>query len=178
MILKEIQITPFYKGLVALVPDYCFNELNKHVWNAYWNPKAKTFYARRHQKLGEYTHYSKRKDVWMHREVLQLPDEVMIDHADHNGLHNYPPNIRLATHSQNQMNQRVYKNSSSGLKGVNKRRDRTDRDVWRVRIQVGNKRIHIGDFYRIIDAAKAYNAAAIKYFGEFAYLNLIPCEAA
>jgi AP2-like factor (ANT lineage) len=40
-----------------------------------------------------------------------------------------------------------------------------------VRIWVNRKRIYIGSFEDQIEAAKAYDKAAIKYYGEFANLN-------
>jgi len=42
---------------------------------------------------------------------------------------------------------------------------------WRARIRVDGIQIHLGYFYSRKKAARAYNAAAEKYFGEFARLN-------
>jgi hypothetical protein len=43
--------------------------------------------------------------------------------------------------------------------------------MWRARICVNYKEIGLGFFSTPQEAAKAYNDAALKYFGEFAYLN-------
>lgn len=40
-----------------------------------------------------------------------------------------------------------------------------------VSIGMNNKSIHVGFFDDVIDAARAYNDAAVKYHGEFAKLN-------
>lgn len=45
------------------------------------------------------------------------------------------------------------------------------RDRWIAQIKCNYKSIHLGRFNNKVDAAKAYNEAAIKYFGEFARLN-------
>jgi len=42
---------------------------------------------------------------------------------------------------------------------------------WAARITFERKQIHLGYFLSEIEAAKAYDRAAIKYHGEFAYLN-------
>lgn len=44
---------------------------------------------------------------------------------------------------------------------------------WAARIMANGKRIFLGLFKKTVDAAKAYNDAAIKYHGEFAFLNKI-----
>jgi hypothetical protein len=42
---------------------------------------------------------------------------------------------------------------------------------WRVRIGFNRARLRIGDFDDEIEAAKAYDRAAVKYHGQFASLN-------
>lgn len=108
-----------------------------------------------------------------HRVVFYLktgvdPASQVIDHV--RGLAE-PLNIRLATSSQNGANSRKWnKKTTSKFKGVFWRKDI---NKWRARIGVNRARINLGNFDSEIDAAKAYNEAAIKYFGEFARINLI-----
>jgi hypothetical protein len=58
-----------------------------------------------------------------------------------------------------------HRDNTSGHKGVSwYKRDKK----WRAKININNKAIHIGYFDNLEDAATAYQAAALKYFGEFA----------
>lgn len=110
----------------------------------------------------------------MHRVILSrilerqlLPEEVP-DHKDNDGLNNTRSNLRLATRTQNKQNRRMYKNNTSGYKGV-------CRDLqssrWMAYIGVNGKIKHLGSFADIYDAALAYNKAALFYHGEFAHTN-------
>jgi len=56
--------------------------------------------------------------------------------------------------------------SASGVRGVYPS-DKHNR--WRVRIVVGSKKINLGTYDTIEEAAAVYNSAAIRYFGEAAF---------
>src|SRR3972149_1592949 len=70
--------------------------------------------------------------------------------------------------SKNRFNNKLEIRNTSGYKGVywNKRRQK-----WLARVEINDKKISLGAFDNKLDAAKAYNIGAIKYFGEFAKLN-------
>jgi hypothetical protein len=72
--------------------------------------------------------------------------------------------------SENSHNSRMSRRNTSGYKGVDyKRSDKK----WRASISVNGKHLELGLFPDAELAAKAYNAAAIQYFGEFASINLL-----
>jgi len=121
------------------------------------------FYARTHVYVE-----GKRFSVGMHRIVLGLSNsKSAIDHIDHDGLNNRRANLRVCTQRENTFNRRLNKNSSSGIKGVYLHKAS---GKWRAQIQVDRKKKYLGVFGAKEDAASAYKAAAVKFFGEFASL--------
>ncbi len=85
-------------------------------------------------------------------------------------MNNHISNLRAANQSENIANSKSRKNSTSKYKGVFKTKSGSN---WIARIAKDGKQIWLGSFLNEKEAAKAYNEAAIKYFGEFAYLNKI-----
>lgn len=112
----------------------------------------------------------------MHREILGLmPEDPDVDHRDGEGLNNRRSNLRLVTNSQNNMNSQCRWGALSKYKGVSwhKRREK-----WQGRIKLNGKEIYLGYFDNEKKAARAYDEAAKKHFGEFARLNFSePMEA-
>ena len=106
----------------------------------------------------------------MHRELLPVPPGFETDHIDGNGLNNQKDNLRISTRSQNAANSKIRVGGSSEFKGVawNKRCRK-----WRATIGVERQVKHLGLFKIEEKAALAYNTAALKYFGEFARLNIV-----
>ena len=106
----------------------------------------------------------------IHRLILNVRDSTLVDHINHNTLDNRISNLRLCTRTTNAQNQIKKDICTSKYKGVNYRKDRK---YWRAYITVNKKTINLGIFKLEIEAANAYNVAAVKYFGEFACLNVI-----
>lgn len=94
------------------------------------------------------------------------------DHKDRNPLNNQKLNLRPCTNQQNARNKIKSQNDvfSSEYKGVSW--DKNNK-LWQAYIRLNGKLKFLGRFDDEIKAAKAYNNAAIKYFGEFACLNCI-----
>lgn len=150
---------PLSRGLVALVDDADLPlVLSFGSWSAM--PRNRTYYARRtvRREGGGSSQY-------MHRVLVDWP---RVDHINGDGLDNRRCNLRPATHADNMRNARLRVDNSSGFKGVtaSKRAGR-----WAAAIHVNGRRLHLGSFEDAQDAARAYDAAALTYFGEFARLN-------
>jgi hypothetical protein len=91
------------------------------------------------------------------------------DGWDHKNGHKWDcqrDNLRPATVSQNGANRKRSKNNSSGYKGVD-----WQGGLWRVRLAVEKKRLYLGHFKDLIEAARSYDKAAKQHFGEYARLN-------
>lgn len=107
----------------------------------------------------------------MHRLVLSGVDSRLhVDHINGNRLDNRKSNLRISTCSENLRNRGPQANNSSGYKGVifDKARGK-----WRAEICVEKRRKYLGRFSSPIEAAMAYNKAAIELHGEYAYQNKI-----
>jgi hypothetical protein len=113
-------------------------------------------------------HKNRSKIVSLHREIMNHPKGLLVDHKNNNGLDNRRLNLRLATQSQNRQNRAKRKNTSSRFNGVGFDKQT---DKWKARIKTNGKEITLGRFENEIEAAKAYDEAAKKYHGEFARLN-------
>jgi len=125
-----------------------------------------------HRLGGRRSYYAsatiKNKDVLLHRLILDAKPGEQIDHINGNKLDNRRENLRLCSHSQNMANRPKHSNNTSGYKGASW--DKV-RQKFESQIVCKSKKIYLGYFETAVEAAKAYDEAAKKYFGEFANLN-------
>ena len=94
--------------------------------------------------------------------------KIQVDHIDGDGLNCQDENMRLCTQTENSRNSKIQVNNSSGYNGVNWE---SNSKKWKAQIAINKKQTHLGLFLSAIDAARAYDEAAKKYYGEFAKLN-------
>jgi hypothetical protein len=100
-------------------------------------------------------------------DMGERPDGCTIDRIDGSG--NYQPdNCRWATPTIQRINQSIRVNNTSGYRGVHFHKRLAK---WQASIGFERQYYHMGYFDSANDAARAYDAAAIKYHGEFAHLN-------
>lgn len=100
--------------------------------------------------------------MYNHIELADMDFEV--DHKDVDLKNNRGENLRSATRSQNNRNQRKRSNNASGFKGVFLHKGRG----YRALIMAAGKRHHLGYFPTPELAGAAYAQAAERLHGEFA----------
>lgn len=114
------------------------------------------------------------------RQVLghKIPRGMVVDHIDRNPLNNRRDNLRLCTPQQNAANRSVSGRGSSKYKGVTK----VPSGRWKAALSVtvwsrkGHRKykkatINLGLFDTEEEAARAYDATAVEWFGEYACIN-------
>lgn len=154
---------------VALIDECDLSLVSAYSWNATATDKARpdAFYAMAHV----YSRDSKGPvPVYMHRLITGAPKGKHVDHRDHNGLNNCRSNLRICTGSMNNASRRIQV-GKSGFRGVFPTRNGTFLASITSGNRAGARTIRLGVFRDPIDAARAYDAAALDKFGEFATLN-------
>lgn len=108
---------------------------------------------------------------FLHRLIMGVTDsKTQVDHINGNTLDNRTQNLRICTQAQNNRNQRKIKNTKFKYKGLKEVKVKKWKYI-QASIMINGKQIYIGTFKTEIEAAKAYDEAALKYFGEYAKLN-------
>jgi len=106
--------------------------------------------------------------IFLHRQLMSPPAGLVVDHLNCDSLDNRRANLRVVTQAVNMRNRRKRKNTSSRYIGVHFDKQR---NKWSVHIRYNGRKIWLGRFDSELDAARAYDVAAIKYFGASVRLN-------
>jgi hypothetical protein len=142
-------------GGFVLVDAADYEWLNRYQWTA----RGTGGYA---------TRVEKGKMIFMHRQIVPPPARMLVDHIDGNKRNNCRSNLRVCTRQENTRNRVKRIDSSSRFKGV--RHDKNG-DKWRAGIWFQGQQFGLGTFDDEVEAARAYDRAAVECFGAFAYLN-------
>ena len=161
--MPESIVIPLTKGLVTVIdPEDAY--LLQWKWLALGAPGLR--YAARNTPKRE-----RPVVIYMHRLIMGISDHRKVDHEDNDKLNNRRYNLRIATHKENTRNVKLRSTNTSGFKGVHL----NSCGNYFAMITVDGKGINLGTHGKDPrNAARAYNEAALKYFGEFACLNEIP----
>lgn len=152
--MKSIELT---KGKVTFVDDEDYPIVSKYKWH-----------------LGVKYACRTSKKITMQSMLLEVPKGYVIDHINGNCLDNRRDNLRVCSHSQNCQNRKKSPGTLYPYKGIF-RAKRLKTKPWgaqiQFRIEGEKRRKFLGQFTSMEEAARAYDVAATKLFGEFAHLN-------
>jgi len=160
--MKELLLS---SGEIALADDDTFYYVQHWKWRLTMPRKG-------------FKQYVTNGNLRLHHVVLGRPPEGLVtDHISGNTLYKQRSNLRHCTQGANNQN-RLKCNATSEYKGValwnpgrKKNGGSRGRAKWRAQIGVENKIVTIGYFEIEYVAAKAYDEAALKYYGPEARLN-------
>jgi alkyl hydroperoxide reductase subunit AhpF len=108
------------------------------------------------------------KTYLVHRIIFLMHHGYLpkyIDHIDTNPLNNKIENLRPATVLQNNQNVKTRKDNTSGIKGIDYRKNT---NKWRARIKIAGVTKNLGEYNDIEYAKFILEAVRHKYHGNFA----------
>lgn len=146
---------PLPCGREVLVDDADYNSLSRYRW--WYSGKG---YARRTERNA-----TGRTTFYMHRELMQCPDHLQVDHVNGNGLDNRRKNLRICTRSQNGSHRTHVPYGVSGYLGIAWRRDRSK---WQATITVDHRTVYLGIFVDLCEAVRIRDEASSRMCGVFA----------
>lgn len=158
---KERLLIPLTQGRFATVDEEDYDWLSQ--WS--WCLNTKGYAVRGERRDGT------DRAILMHRQILGLcpGDGLKSDHRNHDRLDNRRANLRICTNAQNVAYQHLPRNNTSGYKGVSWS---TVMGKWEAYICAAGRKRNLGYYIDPVDAARAYDRAAVTCFGEFARPNL------
>jgi hypothetical protein len=148
-----VKMIPLGGGFYAYVDAADYEWLSRWTW---------------HLRGGYAIRLEKQKHVYMHRQIMQPPAGMVVDHKNCNKLDNTRANLRICTRQENMRNRAKRQGTSSRFKGVSysKRHGKYFATVYGE-----GESPFLGLFTDEVEAARAYDRKAVEVFGQFARPN-------
>lgn len=135
--------------------------------------KGMKYHYSSHGYAARSVHGKPRRIVYLHREIMDAPEGMEVDHTNGDKLDNRRENLRVIPKYGNLLNKPVRPNTETGYKGVRVKKDPKRIKRFYATITYEGKSYALGHFLTAEEAALAYNKAAVKYHKEFANLNVL-----
>ena len=139
-------------GGVAIIDDKDYELICRYAW----------------YNFGGYATSTGSKMIKMHRLILSPEDNKEVDHINTDRLDNRRCNLRECTHAENMRNKRKRIDSTSKYKGVCLHKPS---GLWAANLCINGTIISLKYHKTEKEAAAAYDVAAKKHHGEFAFTN-------
>jgi HNH endonuclease/AP2 domain len=78
--------------------------------------------------------------IKLHRQIMNSPENMCIDHINRHPFDNRIDNLRITTHKENMRNKSMPTNNTSSIVGVSKRKKKQN-SYWRVNIVDNNNKL-------------------------------------
>jgi hypothetical protein len=130
-----VRMIPLGDGFYAYADAADYEWLSRYTWH------SSNGYAARNEEG---------RKIYMHREIMQPPRGMIVDHIDANKTDNCRFNLRVCTPAENHVNQRKRRGSRSRFKGVvyDKRRRK-----WCAECRCAGMEYYLGLFDDEVEAA-------------------------
>jgi hypothetical protein len=149
-----VKTIPLGDGFHTYVDAADFEWLNQWTWY------VQDGYAIRREK---------RKYVYMHRQIMQPPEGMVVDHRNLNKLDNTRVNLRVCTQQENLCNRRKKRGTFSRFRGVSYPKGGPK---YLAQVYYKGKTFFCGYHTDEVEAARARDYTAVQVLGEEARLNL------
>lgn len=141
-------------GQATLVDDDVYAELSHYTWRLSKGHVVRSYRNGSRSPVREF----------MHRRLCQVSPNLDVVHLNLNKLDNRRENLRAVTRGASTQHKGA--RGQSGLKGVGK-----NKSAFMAQISIDKKQLYIGRFADPIAAARAYDYAALMYYGPSARVN-------
>lgn len=155
----EIEINSKKYGIMYSKIDSCnIEKIKNYQWGISYNKVKTNYYVASKIYVN-----GKKRTVYLHRFILNVPKGYEIDHKDHNTLNNIEDNLQIVSHKINMENiQYAFKtNKHCNIRGVSWSKEK---NKWRVTAMHDKKQHFAGYFNDLKEAEEASISLRNKLF--------------